>query len=847
MDSFPTEMTLLDQTDLKRSFSKALNCKNGHIQNEIDVCNVLNFIQAHLDDNNPEISYLIECNLAYLQHYLGGFTMYFTNGGENIRSNYNLDDRRRLEASWISNDIELHKFLIPIIEKYKDIAWMKKNKGRHATCVYYALCIMCNLCMGQDKNNINTIIKNTNIIKISLDILNNDKKYKTITFLEQFAAIQLLGLMIPHDDNIIDIFCDIQQTCNINIIKLLISQCCNSFHILLLAQFKKFRKSQTIILAKYKNQIEERNEVFDKKESDDMMTYGRSPAADQNENTKICHMLAYRNRMMCIKNLVCLARQIRNPKRMDVLCNETDVPTIYLKRLLQVSLYYMRQGKISYPPQVNTIDIISILVQNKSIAERLVCDNEILETLIIAARSRSHMCEFAHREIIATLYCIVCEHELLPKKYCKDLIFVLNDIKEINWKNINFYDCMFPHYTLSIMIIKMLKQLFGVKTFEKKNKEKYQCAICQDEMQYPYKVKCDHSFCFGCLDRLIQASKTFYGYFIQKNHNEINNCPLCRTPIVGFLSRNDGLSDFKLNKKLMDEINSELICFEDEETKSNFEGTENQFWEYIEKNHKIEAELKNEFVNFCEFMKRKTEISVKRKELITRANEIKLKGNKFFKAKKYNDAIAIYKEALQICPLDEYKLRSKYYSNIALCCVNMKDYINAFRATQNGLSLIYSPSEDRTFVKLSNNMAISLNQLLKENEMFNKYHHVIKIGECNSLCPNRRLYDILLFQCAWDFNYWHSTYQTNALLDTGKTTGAVEHMKKVKKTDPYILKMKKIEQGIGNYLHLNFDEFQLVECVMRLNAQKQEEKNEKSKLVPLDADIITLPLYKWEL
>eukprot|EP01084_Bolivina_argentea_P122190 216556_1 len=146
------------------------------------------------------------------------------------------------------------------------------------------------------------------------------------------------------------------------------------------------------------------------------MTYARSPLSDKNKNNQALHSLAYRNRMNTIKALRFLAKTIRNPKRMDILCNKTDVPSIYLKRLLQVSVFYMRQGKVAYPPQENTIDIISVLVQNKSIAERLVCDEEIIEMLIIGIRSRSHMCEFTHREFIPILYCIVCEHDLLPKK-----------------------------------------------------------------------------------------------------------------------------------------------------------------------------------------------------------------------------------------------------------------------------------------------------------------------------------------------------------------------------------------------------------------------------------------------
>eukprot|EP01084_Bolivina_argentea_P140710 247329_1 len=271
MKSFPPETALLQQTYIKRSFLKALVCKNGAAKNEIDICNVLNFMKTHLDDENPDTSYLIEANLCYLQYYLGSFTMTFTDNGSNVRSSYNLDQRRQVESAWISNGVEVHKLLMKFIEKYKDTEWKNKNNGRHAICVYYALRIMVCLCLGQDETNINTIIAETNIIKISLDILTCGNNY----FLEQCAVVQLLTLLIAHGNNIIDILSNIKQRYDLNVVKLFISQCCNAFNILL--NHTQLANYQKIILSKHHNQIDQRQNVrkLNPGDSDEIMTYAR--------------------------------------------------------------------------------------------------------------------------------------------------------------------------------------------------------------------------------------------------------------------------------------------------------------------------------------------------------------------------------------------------------------------------------------------------------------------------------------------------------------------------------------------------------------------------------------------
>jgi hypothetical protein len=42
------------------------------------------------------------------------------------------------------------------------------------------------------------------------------------------------------------------------------------------------------------------------------------------------------------------------------------------------------------------------------------------------------------------------------------------------------------------------------------------CSICKDPFEEPVKTRCDHTFCYKCIEQWI---------------NTVNSCPICRSPI----------------------------------------------------------------------------------------------------------------------------------------------------------------------------------------------------------------------------------------------------------------------------------------------------------------------------
>lgn len=50
------------------------------------------------------------------------------------------------------------------------------------------------------------------------------------------------------------------------------------------------------------------------------------------------------------------------------------------------------------------------------------------------------------------------------------------------------------------------------------------CPVFLTEFDYPAKLNCNHTFCYSCLQRLIDAHQQ------RATNNEILNCPLCRQP-----------------------------------------------------------------------------------------------------------------------------------------------------------------------------------------------------------------------------------------------------------------------------------------------------------------------------
>lgn len=55
---------------------------------------------------------------------------------------------------------------------------------------------------------------------------------------------------------------------------------------------------------------------------------------------------------------------------------------------------------------------------------------------------------------------------------------------------------------------------------------------------------------------------------------------------------------------------------------------------------------------------------------------MKNKGNDCFRLGKYDDAIRLYSDAIEICPLDKTKELATFYQNRAACYEHLKQYEN---------------------------------------------------------------------------------------------------------------------------------------------------------------------------
>jgi stress-induced-phosphoprotein 1 len=75
------------------------------------------------------------------------------------------------------------------------------------------------------------------------------------------------------------------------------------------------------------------------------------------------------------------------------------------------------------------------------------------------------------------------------------------------------------------------------------------------------------------------------------------------------------------------------------------------------------------------------------------AEEWKLKGNKAYKKKKFDEAIKCYDEALKLKPLEMI-----YYSNKVAVLTSKKDYVEANKVLDEALEKY--PDSKRDFVKL---------------------------------------------------------------------------------------------------------------------------------------------------
>merc|ERR1712228_408532 len=252
-------------------------------------------------------------------------------------------------------------------------------------------------------------------------------------------------------------------------------------------------------------------------------------------------------------------------------------------------------------------------------------------------------------------------------------------------------------------------------------------------------------------------------------------------------------------------------------------------------------DIKSEFFDFCEFMKMKSVYYSNKDETLKQikiANQIKLAGNEYFKTRDYKEAILKYQEALNACPYLEQVFRSKCYSNISLCYQRMSDHFNSYRAAQRGLSLHrtafdQSPVHAKLYAKLQRNMTMAYEQL-GEMKALTRCHAVIDVGSSNLMCPNRRLYDILLYQSCWEFLATQSQVLTHMVGVKYGPSEAVKAMQEIRESDPTLIANNKLEESIKNYPQLNFDVHQYWDFLHNVKPKE------------LVCDYMTSDIFDWE-
>eukprot|EP01084_Bolivina_argentea_P253620 426108_1 len=804
--------TILKNADITRSLPKALFSNPNKVPTEqsSDVNKVLKFIENNINNtDDTALCELIEANLKYMALNLNQYTIRIYQNAEKVEVPYHIQQRRILESQWIKCGIGLHKLMCIIIN-----ASINRPNNPYT---FYSLYILKGLCLGQCKETIAMIINETDIMNIIFGILNSDANSNNInkTWLEQIMCTELIECFECFVDK--SIWNKYYETQNMNILKLLIKISVNCF-----IKFPYFYNTMNeyhkkiILLTKH---IDPQN-TSQLKSQDDIPTYLRSPYADKNPLRKCLHYWLYRCRIRTLHTLKLFF--LHNYSNIQILIN--NINNIHIKRLLQISTMTMRQGKQTYPPQVNSIDIVVLLSQNKHISEIIVSDNEIMTNLIICIRSRGSVSEFNNANLLVLIYFITVQHELMPRYYFNDVIYALMDTIESEWKNISLLQ-FFGLPSTNELIIQTLKYLFGVPKFTIIDKEEYLCVICQNIYNNPHTFSCGHSMCYTCLTNLIATKHTNYEVYFT-NTIATYHCPLCRKEFKGQFDRDDKKSSFTLNYQLQNKMYSSQIVV-DSTCHQEFKGTEYDFWCDLKLNHidqlydfkmaKCEN-IKMEFITFCEFMEKNSKIytgniKTERKQNVLKARDIKGKGNILFKDKKYKEAILKYKAALTICPLF-HDDRTTYLSNIALCYIKLKDYINAFRTTQKGLMI------HNSHIKLLNNSLLSLSNLLFEgierDKLNNYIHDKISVCGSNYTCMNRRCYDIILSQLAWEAEFHYCLKKIRNGNDNQR------YADNLRKTDTFIQNIRNIDTKIEQYLPINFEEYQFLKFIGVKNKVKRK-------------------------
>ncbi|KAJ6216945.1 hypothetical protein RDWZM_008102 [Blomia tropicalis] len=122
--------------------------------------------------------------------------------------------------------------------------------------------------------------------------------------------------------------------------------------------------------------------------------------------------------------------------------------------------------------------------------------------------------------------------------------------------------------------------------------------------------------------------------------------------------------------------------------------------------------------------------------------ELKNKGNECFRLSKYEDALKLYTEAIQICPVDRNKELSTFYQNRAACYENLKQHEKVVEDCSNAIK------NDKLYVKAYLRRG-------KANEILNRYEDAAfdyYVASCSSAFQNSD-HMKLLFEVLEKFAY----------------------------------------------------------------------------------------------
>ena len=275
-----------------------------------------------------------------------------------------IQERIRIESQWMTI-FGLHILCLNILRNYKNKEWLSRN----AQCIYFSLVILKNLCIGQSEVNINKLLDDTKdeLLPIVLDIMNG-----ALSWIEEMICCELLGFLLIYGREI-KTWTDLVDSHGLNVVQLLIKSCCNCmklpyFHETLIDQIVPFgQKSHRIdrntrhfgwpkksipfgyprSFLSYQvgivNLYQPINQNMTRGDKRNASTYMRSQIASQDDESKSLHALAVNCRMETLKLLVVLTSkyQFEHEFVTKLLC---PIPTVFWKRLLQISTLTMRQG-----------------------------------------------------------------------------------------------------------------------------------------------------------------------------------------------------------------------------------------------------------------------------------------------------------------------------------------------------------------------------------------------------------------------------------------------------------------------------------------------------------------------